>query len=82
MRTAFNSVREFLESQRRGRPQTFEEIAARVGKSRPRCAAELRSLILVGVAYVLVLRFNGRDCAFYTVREDVVVRVVKAAGRF
>jgi len=79
---SFSSVREFLESQRRGRPQTFEEIASRVGKSRPSCAAELRGLILVGVVNVLVLRFNGRDCAMYTVREDVVVRVVKGAGRF
>ena len=80
---AFQSVEECLESQRRGRPQTFEEIMGQVtGKSERAAARELRRLVLTGRARIIVLRFNNRECCFYTVREDVKIEVVKGATRY
>lgn len=78
----YESVGEFLESQRRGRPQTFEEITKRVTKSERASARELRKLVLYGRARVIVLRFNNRDCPFYTVRDDVKIEIIKGATRY
>lgn len=73
----FLSVQEFLLSQARGRPQTFEEIVANVEKARSSCWREVNTLLLYGEVRVIILRFNGRECPFYTVRDDVEVAVVK-----
>lgn len=78
----FVNVVDYLEAQRRGRPQTFEEITKRVGKSERASARELRKLVLYGKVRVIVLRFNNRDCPFYTVRGDVKVVVVKEGTRY
>ena len=73
----YGSVLEFLRAQVRGRPQSFEEIVSAVGKSRSSCWREINKLLLYGDVSVIVLRFNGRTCPFYTVREDVSVEVVR-----
>lgn len=79
----FESVSAYLEAQRRGRPHTFEEIVLNVsGKNERAAARELRGLILVGTVRVVVLRFNNRECPFYTVREDVKIEIVKLATRY
>lgn len=80
--TEYDEVIDFLEAQRRGRPNTFEEIVKRVHKSERASARELRKLILYGQVRVIVLRFNNRDCAFYTVRTDVKIEIVKEGTRF
>lgn len=77
MARAFHTVREFLDSQVRGRPQTFEEIVHAVGKSRFSCWREVNSMLVYDEVNVLVLRFNGRECPFYTVRKDVGVELIK-----
>lgn len=73
----FSSVEEFLLSQSSGRPQSFEEIVLNVEKSRSSCWREVNSLLLFGVVRIILLRFNGRECPFYTLRSDVEVSVVK-----
>lgn len=78
----YESVIAYLESQRRGRPRTFEEISQRVDKSIQASARELRLLVLYGKARVIVLRFNQRDCPFYTVRDDVRLEIIKQGTRF
>jgi hypothetical protein len=78
----FSSVSEYLEAQRRGRPNTFQEIVSHVEKSERASASELRKLILYGDVRVIVLRFNNRDCPFYTVRHDVSIEIVKGPSRF
>jgi len=78
----YESVEAYLEAQRRGRPQSFEEITKSVEKSRPACMKEIRSLILYGKVRIIVLRFNNRDCSFYTIREDVTIEVVKGATKY
>lgn len=78
----FENVIDYLENQRRGRPQTFEEITKRVRKSERASARELRQLLLYGKVRVIVLRFNNRDCPFYTVRSDVKIDIIKGATRY
>lgn len=73
----FGSVEDFLSSQARGRPQTFEEIVLNVDKSRSSCWREVNTLLLFGLARIILLRFNGRECPFYTFRDDVEVSVVR-----
>lgn len=73
----YASVREFLESHVRGRPQTFEEIVLNVDKARSSCWREVNTLLLYREVRIILLRFNGRECPFYTVRDDVEVGVVK-----
>jgi len=71
------NVEDFLQSQVRGRPQTFEEIVQNVDKARSGCWREVNTLLLYGEVNIILLRFNGRECPFYTVRDDVEVGVVK-----
>lgn len=79
----FESVIAYLESQRRGRPRTFEEITKSVtGKNERAAARELRLLVLYGKVRVIVLRFNHKDCPFYTVRDDVRLEIVKQGTKF
>lgn len=73
----FSSVDEFLISQIRSRPQTFKEILAHVDKSRANVWRELNGLLLFGDVSIIVLRFNGLKCSFYTLRKDVEVTLVK-----
>ncbi|MBR9703107.1 hypothetical protein GOV10_03665 [Candidatus Woesearchaeota archaeon] len=73
----FACVEDFLRSQLRGRPQTFEEIVLCVDKARSSCWREVNTLLLFGVVRIILLRFNGRECPFYTMRKDVEVSVVK-----
>lgn len=74
---AYASVRDFLQAQIRGRPQTFEEIVQNVEKARSSCWREVNTLLLYGDVRIILLRFNGRECPFYTMRNDVEVSVVK-----
>lgn len=69
-------------AQVRGRPQSFKELLFEVDKSRLSVARELNGLLLRGLVSVIVLRFNGRDCPFYTLRKDVTVGVVKGPQLF
>lgn len=78
----YESVELFLEAHRRGRPQSFDEIAHNVNKSRRNSQKELMKLILYGNVRVIVLRFNNRDCPFYTVRSDVKIDIIKGATRY
>lgn len=77
MARRFHNVRKFLDSQIRGRPQTFEEIVNNVDKARSSCWREVNTLLLYGEVQIILLRFNGRECPFYTLREDIKVEVVK-----
>lgn len=78
----FESVQEYLESQKKSRPRTYAEIVSVVEKSGMACAQELRGLILRGDVRVVVLRFNNKECPFYTMRHDLKVDVVKTGGRY
>lgn len=71
------SVWDFLSSQLRGRPQLFEEIVRCVDKSRSSCWRELCYLLLMRDVFCLVLRFNGREVIFYSVKDGVDVVLVK-----
>ncbi len=75
----FDSVERFLSSKRTGRPHTFEEICLNVSKARSNVWRELNSLLLYGDVRVIRLKFNNRDCNFYTFRDNVVVKVLSGA---
>lgn len=78
----FSSVNDFLQSMIRGRPQTLEEIKAKVDKSPGAVKRELRRLVLFGDVRIVVLRFNNRHCPFYTMRHDVKAEVIKQGTRY
>lgn len=73
----YDSVFEFLDSQRRGRPQTYEEITYRVKKARRNVVKELNGLMVRGMICTIIVRFNNREVPFYTVRQRVIVSIVK-----
>lgn len=77
----YDSVRDYLESQKRGRPQTLKEISLSVRKSEFSTLRELNGLILRGEVRTVVLQFNGKDVPFYTLRRDTSVRVIKHASQ-
>lgn len=79
---SYENVEAYLEAQRRGRPQSFEEIRLKVNKHHWAVARELSTLVLYGKVRVIVLRFNGRDCAFYTMRKDVKIDIIKGATKY
>lgn len=70
-REGYETVLAYLESQRRNRPQSLKEIAAFVSKSEWNCVKEINGLVLRGMVRIVVVRFNKRECPFYTLREDV-----------
>lgn len=72
------SVQEYLESQRRTRPQTLKEISLSVHKSEFATIRELNGLILRGMVFVHTIRFNGHATRFYTMQENVRIRNGKA----
>ena len=69
----FSSVSDFLVSQSRARPRTFEEICFHVDKSRGSCFCELNGLLSRFDVVVVRVWFNEREVPFYTVRRDVRV---------
>jgi hypothetical protein len=73
----YDSVEDYLESQRKGRPQTLKEISLSVNKSEFACIRELNGLILKRHVNVLTVRFNGKSVPFYTVRENVSIEMVR-----
>lgn len=78
---SFESVQDYLESQRRGRPQTLKEISLSVQKSEFATIRELNGLILRGIVRSHAVRFNNREVHFYTVRDDVTVSVASSRHR-
>lgn len=72
----WGSAQDFLESQCRGRPQTLKEIQMACEKSAPNVWKEVKGLVKRGIVNVVVLSFNERLCAFYTMRNTVRLSVV------
>lgn len=76
MRRDYESVQDFLEAMRSGRPQTFKEIELSVAKGHLAIMRELDRLILSGDVRTVLVRFNGKRVPFYTVRDDVRGRIL------
>lgn len=72
----YDSVYGFLESQRRTRPYTFEEISGRVDKSPRNVIREINTLLVRRMISVVRVRFDNREVPFYTIRQRVVVTIV------